>query len=220
MTTGGPDAFAQVVSFLSFGAVAVALLFVWRQSLPGRLRLFTVQSVLLAGLAGAVASFTGKRELWLVALAVLGVKAWLVPRVLRRVAPALPRPTGRVPSPVGLLLGAGALIVVAYAVMLPVAAGSRLPTAGSLPLGLAVSLLGLLVCVSARRALTQILGFLVFENGVFMLALLATYGLPGVVEIGVFLDLLVAVLIATAVLGEIEVSFASTDVDRLRELRG
>jgi hydrogenase-4 component E len=220
MTASGPDAFAQVVSFLSFAAVAAALLFVWRQSLPGRLRLFTAQSVLLAGLAGAVAAFTGKRELWLVALAVLGVKAWLVPRVLRRVAPALPRPSGRVPSPVALLLGAGALIVVAYAVMLPVAAGSRLPTAGSLPLGLAVSLLGLLVCVSARRALTQILGFLVFENGVFMLALLATYGLPGVVEIGVFLDLLVAVLIATAVLGEIEVSFASTDIDRLRELRG
>ena len=220
MTAGGPDAFAQVVSFLSFAAVAVALLFVWRQSLPGRLRLFTVQSALLAALAGAVAAFTGKRELWLVALAVLGVKGWLVPRVLRRVAPALPRPSGRVPSPVALLLAAGVLIVVAYAVMLPVAAGSRLPTAGSLPLGLAVSLLGLLVCVSARRALTQILGFLVFENGVFMLALLATYGLPGVVEIGVFLDLLVAVLIATAVLGEIEVSFASTDVDRLRELRG
>jgi hydrogenase-4 component E len=121
---------------------------------------------------------------------------------------------------VGLLLGAAALVFVAYAVMLPVVRDAGLPTAGGLPLALATSLIGLWLCVTARRALTQVLGFLVFENGIFMLALLATYGLPAIVEAGAFLDLLAAVLIVKVVLGDISESFESSDVAHLRELRG
>lgn len=215
-----PTLFSQAVSLLSFAVVATGFLLVWRQSLPGRLRLFAAQSMLLAALAGVVWAFTGKGELGLVALAVLVVKGWAIPRILRRVVPAFPRPSGPSRSPAGLLLAAGGLVFVAYAVMLPVSKGTALPTAGGLPLALALGLIGLLLCVTARRALTQVLGFLVFENGIFMLALLATYGLPAIVEAGVFLDVLVAVLIVKVVLGEIRESFESTDVEHLRELRG
>ena len=215
-----PTLFTQIVNLLSFAVVAVAFFLVWRQSLPGRLALFAVQSVLLALLAGAVAMFTGRGELGLVALAVLVIKGVVIPRILGRVAPAQPRPPVPARSPTGLLLGAAALVFVAYAVLLPVAREARLPTAGGLPLALATGLIGLWLCVTARRALTQVLGFLVFENGVFMLALLATYGLPAIVEVGAFLDLLAAVLILKVVLGDISESFESTDVARLRELRG
>jgi hydrogenase-4 component E len=215
-----PSLFSQTVSLLSFAVVAVTFLMVWRQSLPGRLGLFALQSALLALLAAVVAGFAGKPALGVVALGVLVIKAGVVPWILRRVTPALPRPPGPARSPAGLLLASVGLVLVAYAVMLPVAAASTLPTRGGLPLALATGLIGLLVCVTARRALTQVLGFLIFENGIFMLALLATYGLPALVEAGVFLDVLVAVLIAKVVLGEIRESFESADVDRLRELRG
>jgi hydrogenase-4 component E len=215
-----PTVFTQIVNLASVAVVAVAFGLVWRQSLPGRLALFATQSVLLAGLAGAVALFTAKTELGLVAVAVLTLKGWVIPRILARVVPAQPRPTGPSRSPAGLLLGAAVLVFVAYAVMLPVVRDARLPTAGGLPLALATSLIGLWLCVTARRALTQVLGFLVFENGIFMLALLATYGLPAIVEVGAFLDLLAAVLIVKVVLGDISESFDSSDVAQLRELRG
>jgi hydrogenase-4 component E len=215
-----PTVFSQLVSLLSFATVTVGLLILWRQSLPARLRLFGLQSGILAALAAVVAWFGGRPELGLVALAVLVIKAVVIPRVLARVAPDQPRPAGPGPSPAGLLLGGGVLVFVAYAVMLPVTREAPLPTASGLPLALATGLVGLWLCVTARRALTQVLGFLVFENGIFMLALLATYGLPAIVEAGAFLDLLAAVLILKVVLGEISESFASTDVDRLRELRG
>jgi hydrogenase-4 component E len=215
-----PGLFSHVVSLLSFAIVTVGFLLLWRQSLPARLRLFAAQSAILAGLAGAVAAFTGKMELALVALAILVIKGWAIPRILGRVAPAHPRPPGPSRSPASLLLGGGMLVFVAYAVMLPIAREAPLPTASGLPLGLATALIGLWVCVTARRALTQVLGFLVFENGVFMLALLATYGLPAVVEVGAFLDLLAAVLILKVVLGEIHESFDSSEVARLRGLRG
>jgi hydrogenase-4 component E len=212
--------FSQLTSLLGFAVLVVAFLLVWRQSLPARVTLFAAQSALLAALAGLVGVFTQRSGLALVAVAFLVIKAWAIPRVLRRVLPALPRPAGRVPSPAGPLLAAGGLVMVAYAVMLPVTREIPLPTSGGIPLALATSLIGLLLCVLARRALSQVLGFLVFENGIFMLALLATYGLPVIVEVGVFLDVLVAVMIATAVVGEIGEAFRSTDVTELRELRG
>jgi hydrogenase-4 component E len=215
-----PTLFTQLVNLLSVAVLATAFVLVWVQSLPSRLALFAAQSLLLGVLAGVVALFTGKTELALVALAVLTLKGWVIPRILRRVVPAQPRPAGPTRSPAGLLLGAAALVFVAYAVMLPVVRDARLPTATGLPLALATGLIGLWLCVTARRALTQVLGFLVFENGIFQMALLATYGLPAIVEVGVFLDLLAAVLIVKVVLGDIHESFDSTDVARLRELRG
>jgi len=218
--TAPPTAFGQLTGLLASAVVATAFLIVWRQSVPGRLALFAVQSALLAALAGATAAFTGKHELLVVALAVLAVKVWAIPRILRRVAPAVPRSPTAARSRVGPLLAAGILVFVAYAVMFPLTGGTPSPTAAGLPLALATGLIGLLVCATARLAFTQVLGFLVFENGVFMLALLATYGLPALVEAGVFLDVLVAVLVAKVVLGEIRESIQSTDIDRLRELRG
>jgi len=85
---------------------------------------------------------------------------------------------------------------------------------------LAMALIGLFVTVTGRDVLGHILGFLMFENGIFGLALLATYGLPGIVEAGVFLDLLVIVLIMEGVVLRIRREHDSIAVDRLRELRG
>ena len=118
------------------------------------------------------------------------------------------------------LLVAGALVVVAYALILPVSASSPLPTRGGIPLAFAMALVGLFACVSGRDAVDQILGFLMFENGIFALGLLATYGLPGLVEAGVFLDVLVVVLVVEGLVLQIRREHASLDVDRLQELRG
>ena len=114
------------------------------------------------------------------------------------------------------------VLVVAYAVMLPVtgAAAMGIPTRGAIPLAFAVALIGLLLCVTGREALGQVIGFLVFENGLFGLALLATYGLPGIIEAGAFLEVLVLVLMMEGVLVQIRREHESLDVDRLRELRG
>ena len=89
-----------------------------------------------------------------------------------------------------------------------------------MPLAFAMALVGLYACVTGRDAIGQILGFLMFENGIFALGLLATYGLPGLVEAGVFLDVLVVVLIVEGLVIQIRREHASVDVDRLSELRG
>ncbi len=210
-----------VTNLVAFLGLVVTLLIVWRRSWPGRLRLFAVQSLLLAALATAIGLFARKPGLLLVALVVVLLKAWLIPRALARIAAGTPvRPVAPGRSAGVALLTAGGLVVAAYIVMLPVTAASALPTEGAIPLAFAGALIGLFVTVTGRDALGHILGFLMFENGIFGLALLATYGLPSIVEAGVFLDVLVIVLIMEGVVLQIRRAHDSIEVDRLRELKG
>jgi len=211
----------NAANLLAFLGLVVTLLIVWRQSWPARLRLFVAQSLLLAALASTIGVLAQRRGLLLVAAVVVVVKGWVIPRVLARIGAGAPvRPVAPGRSSGLALLGAGALVVAAYVIMLPVTAASELPTERAIPLTFAMALIGLLLCVTGRDALGHILGFLVFENGIFGLAILATYGLPGIVEAGVFLDVLVIVLIMEAVVVQVRREHDSIDVDHLRELRG
>ena len=210
-----------LANLLAFLGLLAALLAVWRQSRPGRLRLFAVQSALLAALAVVIALFSGHRDLLGVAVVFAVIKVGVIPRVLGRITLGGPLrlPTQGRSMGISLLL-AGALVGVAYVIMLPVVAVTSLPTRGAIPLAFAAALIGLFVCVRGRDVFTHILGFLIFENGVFGLALLGAYGLPLIVEAGVFLDVLVIVLIMEGMVVQIRREHASIEVDRLQELRG
>ncbi|HEU5322829.1 MAG TPA: hypothetical protein VFX28_18630 [Methylomirabilota bacterium] len=208
-------------SLLTFVGLVVTLLIVWRQSWPGRLRLFIAQSLALALLATTIGVAARRPALVVVAAVVVLAKAWWIPRMLGRMAAGAPVRPGAPGRSAGVaLLVAGGLVVVAYVVMLPVTQATTLPTASGIPLAFAMSLVGLYVCVTGRNALGHILGFLMFENGIFGLALLATYGLPGLVEAGVFLDVLVIVLIMEGVVIQLRQEHDSIEIEHLRELRG
>ncbi len=210
-------------NLLAFVALVVTLLLVWRQSWRGRVRLFVVQSVVLTALAVVIGVLAHRPALLVVAAVFASVKTWVIPRVLRRMAEGAPlRPVAPGRSAGMSVLVAGALVVVAYVIMLPVTdlTAAGVATRRAIPLAFAMALIGLFVCVTGRDALGQITGFLVFENGIFALALLATYGLPGIVEAGAFLEVLVLVLLMEGVVVQIRREHDSLDVDRLRELRG
>lgn len=212
-----------LTNLLAFLALAVTFVLVWRQSWRGRVRLFVAQSLLLGALAAAIGALAKRPSLLLVAAIFLVVKTWLIPRVLTRMAAGAPLRPIRPGRSAGIpLLVAGALVVVAYVIMLPVSglAGSALPTRGAIPLAFAMALIGLFVCVTGRDALGQVTGFLVFENAIFALAVVATYGMPGLIEAGVFLEVLVIVLLMEGVVVQIRREHDSLDVDRLQELRG
>jgi hydrogenase-4 component E len=213
-------------NLLMFLALVLTMLLVWRQSRPARRRLFVAQSAVLALLAALIGLLARRQGLLVVATVFAVLKLGIIPGILRRMEIGSPlRPPGR-PRSAGLtFLVTGGLIVVAYVVMLPVtsAAGRHvapLPTTPAIPLAFAIALIGLHLSVAGRDAVEQILGFLVFENGIFGVGLLATYGLPGLVEAGVFLEVLVIVLVMEGVVVQIRREHDSIDLERLRELRG
>jgi hydrogenase-4 component E len=214
--------FGKIANLLSFLFLLMSFLLIVRNSLAGQVRMFAIQSGILAALAAVVALFGGRLELFGVAAVFTIIKVIVIPNVLNRavarigmqraVAPYLGTST--------TLAVCAVLVVIAFTAMSPITGSDPLPTADGIPLAFAGVLIGLFTTVNRRRALTQILGFLMLENSIFMIALLATYGVPLIVEIGVFLDVLVAVLILEVFVYRIKQNFDSIDVKQLGVLRG
>ena len=98
----------------------------------------------------------------------------------------------------------------------------RRQTLGHNALAVAISLflIGFFMMINRRKALTQVLALLSLENGLFLAAISLTYGMPLIVELGVFFDVLVAVMVLGILVYRIRETFESMDVSRLRRLRG
>src|SRR5438132_1551998 len=214
--------FARVANLLSFIFLVMSFLLIIRNSLSGQVRMFAIQSAVLAALAAVVAYFGGSSELFGVAVVFAIIKIVVIPNVLNRaiVKIGIQRTVAPYLGTSVTLAVCAVLVVVAFYAMAPVTSSNRLPTADGIPLAFAGVLIGLFTTVNRRRALTQILGFLMLENSIFMIALLATYGVPVIVEIGVFLDVLVAVLILEVFVYRIKENLDSIDVKQLGVLRG
>ena len=212
---------SKLASHLSFAALGLTILLIVRTSLEGQVRVFGLQSFVLALLCVFITTYSGSLELFGVAVALTLVKGIIIPRVLNRavVNIGLERATAPYVGTAPALIVCGVLTIAAFYVMTPISASNPLPTADAIPLAFAGVLIGFFVMVNRRRAVTQILGFLMLENGIFLLALLATYGVPFIVEIGVFLDLLVAVLIMEVFVYRIKDNFDSIDVGHLGKLK-
>jgi hydrogenase-4 component E len=79
---------------------------------------------------------------------------------------------------------------------------------------------GLALMVMRRRAILQMCGLITLENGIYLLGLIITEGLPLVVELGVFLDVLIAVVVLVILTNRMSLSFMTTDTTVMRKLKG
>jgi hydrogenase-4 component E len=111
------------------------------------------------------------------------------------------------------------LTLLAYAVSGPLVELDPTPTTHAVPVGIAMVLLGFFMLVTRRRALSQVAGFLLLDNGIAATAFLVTSGVPVVVELAVSMDLLLVVLVLQVLTVRLRTAFGDTDIGELRELR-
>ncbi|HTO10113.1 MAG TPA: hypothetical protein VMQ51_00980 [Candidatus Binatia bacterium] len=213
--------FAQLVVLESSLALIFGLVLLWRRGVPAYVNAFTWQSVVLAAVAASVAWLGRQGELYLVAVLLVVVKGVAIPRLLGRMERrfATERELAPYVNTATSLVVAGLLVLFGYAVMRPVVAASELPTRAAMPLAMGLVLVSLFVVVSRKKALTQVIGFLMLENGIALLALLGAYGIPLIVELGVFLDALMGFLVMQIFVYRIHETFETIDVDQLDRLR-
>jgi len=213
--------FAQLVVLESSLALIFGLVLLWRRGVPAYVNAFTWQSLVLALVAATVAWFGGQRELYVVAVLLVLLKGIAIPRLLARMERRFGTERELAPyvNTATSLVVAGLLVLFGYAVMRPVVAASELPTRTAMPLAMGLVLVSLFVVVSRKKALTQVIGFLVLENGIALLALLGAYGIPLIVELGVFLDALMGFLVMQIFVYRIHETFETIDVDQLDRLR-
>jgi hydrogenase-4 component E len=179
-----------------------------------------LQGIVLGALTVAVHGKLGF-ETALISVGAIVVKGFFIPGMLNRAMreAAIKREIepliGFIPT---LLLGAVATgLSLMFARTLPLApehAGSLL-----VPASLATVLSGFLVLITRRKAITQVVGYLILENGVFIMGLTLLEAMPFMVEIGALLDLFVGIFVMGIIINHINREFASLDTARLSALK-
>lgn len=200
--------------------ILLNFLILGKASLGGVIRVVAAQGAVL-GLLPLLLSPRLDLHVLLVVLGTVTLKCCILPRLLARALEELSirrEVEPYISFPASLVLGAlgtGFAMFVSYRLPVAVGPGSDLLT----PASLSTVLTGFLVLTTRRKAITQVLGYLVLENGIFIFGLLLLESLPLLVEVGVLLDLFVAIFVMGIVIHHINHEFATESTERLTALK-
>jgi hydrogenase-4 component E len=216
-----PQVASQIIDLCSALLLLTCFAIAAQRRLSACVDLFALQSAFLAATAALVAWFTGIHHIYVAAGLTVVIKVIVIPRVLKRVIERLNVTRELVMNvnvPAGLLI-CGALVMLAFFITQPIIPLGFLLTRDSLAIALAIVLIGFFTMIARKKAVTQVIGFLVMENGLFLGATAAAYGMPLIVELGVLFDVLVGALIIGIYTHRIQDAFDSVDTSKLSVLK-
>lgn len=212
---------AQIIGFLAALILLAAFAMLAQKRINSLISLFAWQGFFLSLNTGIVGYVSGQHHLYISAVLTLSLKVILLPYILHALVVRLKirkEVEGMVNIPTTMLIGI-ALVIFSYHLTAPVRELSTLMTHSTLAVALATVMLGLLMMITRTHAVTQIIGFLAMENGLFLAATSATYGMPLVVELGVALDVLIGAFIFGIFFFQINTAFDSLNVENMARLK-
>jgi len=212
---------SQINSFLAALVLLTAFGMLVQKRVYGLIHLFAWQGLFLSLNTAVVGFVADKHHLYISSVLTLSLKVVLLPYILHVLINRLKirkEVETVVNIPMTMMIGI-ALVIFSYHLTAPIRELSTLITRSTLAVALATVMLGLLMMITRRHAVTQIIGFLALENGLFFAATSATYGMPMVVELGIALDVLVGVLILGVFFFQIREQFDSLDLKHLEKLK-
>ena len=163
----------------------------------------------------------GDKQLYISAMLTFCLKVLFIPWLLRRLVIKLNirHRVAIIKHPFLLMMFATGLVLFCYYLITPLRGSSLVISTNVLAIAMAVMLLGMLLLITHRKAISHVIGFMSMENGIFFAALVATHGMPMVVELGIAFDVLVAAILFGVIFLHIRSTIDSLDVDRLNLLR-
>lgn len=180
-----------------------------------------IQSFLIA-LAGAVlGAATHNTDLWVIAVLTLVVKVIVLPWLLLRVIQKMRinrKIEALIPVTVTLVIAA-AIVMLAFHLSTSLGSVKQVITGNALPIGISLMLIGILVMMSRRTALMQMVGLFASENGIFFTAMSVSQGMPLIIEIGVTLDVILGALVMGLIILRVKSNIGS-DIADLNKLKG
>jgi hydrogenase-4 component E len=190
------------------------------------IKTFRFQSVLIALAAGIMGiksiAEEGRFDVIVVCLAIVLLKVIYIPNLLSRTFDKVEYKVEKdfiLNIPILTLISCG-LVVFTYFATSTIEGINEGIINMQLVNSISVILIGLLFMISRKKAIGQIIGFLVLENGLFITAMFATEGMPFIVDMGIFVDMLTAVMIMGIMVFRINEKFESIDIDKLNNLKG
>ena len=216
-----PAAYSSALGLSCAIVLLSAVVTLWRRSLRALVRALALQGVALAAVAMVLGLRGHDHGLEVVAALVLIAKGAVVPALIARVvrhdtASRETQPLVNVPAS---LVAAGVLIFLAFASSRPITSLASSASGRLIPYGMAAMLIGFFALATRRKAVSQIVGILLVDNGIALVAFLATAGVPLIVELGASLDVLLVVVVLRVMTTQMRLRLGSLDLDQLAELR-
>ena len=217
MTSLGPD----IAHLLAGSMVLVSFLLLYQDRMFALLNIFALHACVLSLSVAWQAFLQDAPHLFITAAIALAFKGVIIPVALHRIVVRLGihRSIESVVSVGPTMLLGICLVALAIVVMLPVTAAAGTFVREDLAFSLSIVLLGLLMMVTRRNAVSQVIGFMSLENGL-VLAATGARGMPLVVEISVAFSILIAFIVIGIFLFRIRERFDTVDVGVLDEFRG
>ncbi len=213
------DILSALILFSSFALMA-------NKRIKSYIKTFRMQSFLIAlaaGLLGAESLMEdGKFDILVVCLIILALKVVLIPRLLHRTYANVEYKIEKdffLNIPI-LIIASCMLVVFVYFSVSTVSGISEGTMNVQIVNSFSLVLIGFFFMISRKKAIGQIVGFLVIENGVFATAMFSTHGMPFIVDVGIFIDMITAVLIMGIMVLKINEKFDSIDINQLKNLKG
>ncbi len=213
--------YAQLINLFAALLLLLAFAMLTQRRVLSLINLFAAQGLTLAASTAVVAWGTGQSHLYWSAGLTLLLKVILLPWLLYRLIRQLEvrwdvEPLINIPTT--MLVGI-VLVVFSFNLAVPISQLASTVTRATLGIAMACVMLSFLMMITRRKAITQVVGFLSMENGLFFAATSATYGMPMVVELGIALDVLVGMLILGVFFFQIREQFDSLDLKHLEKLK-
>jgi len=212
----------DIAQMLAGGLLLVSFMMLYQDRMYPLLNTFALQAVLLALAVAWQAFIQEAPHLYATAAIALVFKAMIVPWALRRVVArmGIERTVDTVTGAVPTMLAGMGLVALSILLMLHLTETAENALAREdLAFALSVILLGMLMMITRRNAVTQVVGFMSLENGL-ILAAAGAQGMPLVVEISVAFSVLIAMIVIGVFLFRIRERFDSVDLEALDEFRG
>ncbi len=211
----------QLLHVLAAGLLMISFAMLAQRRTRRLIVLLAWQGVVLTASTLLVAISAHLPHLYWSAALTLIEKVWLMPWILMRLMRRLGIEGDSDPLvniPTLMLVGLG-LVIFAFGLAQPISSLATTVTRQTLGIAMAVILLAFLMMIARHKAVTQVIGFLAMENGLFFAANSTTYGMPMVIELGIALDLLVGVFIFGIFFFQIREQFDSLDLHQLEALK-
>ena len=211
----------DIAHLFAGGLVLVSFMMIYQDRLYALLNIFALHAIVLAFSVGWQAYIQDAPHLYLTAVIALVFKAIVIPVALHRIIVQLGIHR-EIETVVGVgitMLGGVGLVALSIMVMLRVTPEAEPLAREDLAFALAVILLGLLLMVTRRNAVSQVVGFMSLENGL-VLAATGAKGMPLVVEISIAFSILIAFIVIGIFLFRIRERFDTVDVQALDRFRG
>ena len=206
----------MLINIFLFGILIMAFMMVAAKRVSALIDGFRVQSFFLFMLMFVLAYSADSTELYIVTALLFATKVILIPAMLRRVVKRI-----KVNEDLGLSVNPTvsifAAIVLAY---LAYAFTGMIAGIPAFFVSLSITLIGLFIMIFRMKAIAQMVGLLVMESGVFLAAASISGGMPFIVEIAIFFDVFLAVIILGIFVYKINSLFTHIDIDKLTELKG